>query len=676
MRERTLLTVCLSGLLVLFLLVPGYAAERQFRIGMMWNVYSDQGREGWGGTSMTWPGGDWPKDKRKDTASYRAYNMAVADWTKPIDTAAGAAGHYDHYVHQADIRGRAANEIYPKYVKLISRYPPPVVTVDGEDASLAATPDEIDPNLVSDQMIISEWNTILDIQVHRECYAYVNPKYDDLNIMHYVFKNISGTAEALGPAQDIHQFWYNQQDWFMDRAEGGRHYGQVAEWSGDAHIAFYAGGPPGSPSYNEWKATGHVPEGSLRFMYGWDGDGSNYPVDDTGDPDMSNGRFLSAKYPGVGILHIDKSVTDRSNDWDQPQTFTYMNWAKLPQTWTMGHDPGWQMITSRERWDPNPSPPDKGDYIGPCSVISYGPKEIPVGEEIHMWFVEGVGGMPYQETVEKGWKYHIGEMTDAEKNALMASLLDTLINVMAAAREAYENGMDVPDGPPPPSEFTVTSVHGGIDLSWAPLTEDQKKDIDTGVNDFAGYRVYRAKESYLGDQPFVKIYEGTDTSFQDRTAGFGTPYYYYVVAYDNDGLESSMWLTRTRVPAVAVPTPNASLSKGSVRVVPNPWDSRKIGLTYHYGGMNLLSMEGDINNDVFNTIRFYNIPETCTIRIYTAAGDLVKEIKHEPGGQTPSGSESWDLTNEQGQRIRSGIYIFTVEGADGKTDVGKFVVIR
>jgi hypothetical protein len=85
-------------------------------------------------------------------------------------------------------------------------------------------------------------------------------------------------------------------------------------------------------------------------------------------------------------------------------------------------------------------------------------------------------------------------------------------------------------------------------------------------------------------------------------------------------------------------------------------------------------------------VKFTHLPNECTIRIYTMAGDLVKVIKHKDTKTLPldqGGTETWDFTNESpgmsqtaasGQLIASGVYIYHVESQVGEA-VGKLVFI-
>jgi hypothetical protein len=85
-------------------------------------------------------------------------------------------------------------------------------------------------------------------------------------------------------------------------------------------------------------------------------------------------------------------------------------------------------------------------------------------------------------------------------------------------------------------------------------------------------------------------------------------------------------------------------------------------------------------------VRFTHLPNECTIRIYTVAGDLVKVIKHTDTKALPldqAGTETWDFTNESpgstgtavsGQLVASGVYIYHVESKVGEA-VGKLAFI-
>lgn len=79
-----------------------------------------------------------------------------------------------------------------------------------------------------------------------------------------------------------------------------------------------------------------------------------------------------------------------------------------------------------------------------------------------------------------------------------------------------------------------------------------------------------------------------------------------------------------------------------VNVVPNPY----------YGYNNYES------NRLDNKIKITNLPQECTIKIFTLDGTLVKTLKKDDDSMT---SLSWDMKNEQNISIASGFYIFHVK---------------
>ncbi len=104
----------------------------------------------------------------------------------------------------------------------------------------------------------------------------------------------------------------------------------------------------------------------------------------------------------------------------------------------------------------------------------------------------------------------------------------------------------------------------------------------------------------------------------------------------------------------------------NVKVVPNPY---------------LVRNEWERHRD-FRKIKFINLPRQCKIYIYNLAGDLVRMISHTDTradiGSVPGqfgGDEDWDLLNSAKQRVAPGIYLFYVESEDGRSQVGKFVLI-
>lgn len=77
-----------------------------------------------------------------------------------------------------------------------------------------------------------------------------------------------------------------------------------------------------------------------------------------------------------------------------------------------------------------------------------------------------------------------------------------------------------------------------------------------------------------------------------------------------------------------------------INVFPNPYYAQNLGT--------LDPLQGHVT--------FTHLPERATIRIFTLAGDLVRTIEH----HDPSTLERWDLRNQAGTPVASGIYLVHV----------------
>jgi len=100
-------------------------------------------------------------------------------------------------------------------------------------------------------------------------------------------------------------------------------------------------------------------------------------------------------------------------------------------------------------------------------------------------------------------------------------------------------------------------------------------------------------------------------------------------------------------------------------LIENTYDCSDIGVWPNpYFGYN-----PEEKNAVDNQIHFIGLSPTATIRIYDLAGNIVRKISHTSGSD-----EIWDVKNNFGISVASGMYIATVE-ADGCEKILKIAVI-
>ncbi len=73
-------------------------------------------------------------------------------------------------------------------------------------------------------------------------------------------------------------------------------------------------------------------------------------------------------------------------------------------------------------------------------------------------------------------------------------------------------------------------------------------------------------------------------------------------------------------------------------------------------------------------IKFVNLPETATVRIYTASGVLVRVLKQ--ATTSFEGELTWDVRNRNNQFVASGVYFYHVEAENGETTVGRMTIVN
>jgi hypothetical protein len=116
--------------------------------------------------------------------------------------------------------------------------------------------------------------------------------------------------------------------------------------------------------------------------------------------------------------------------------------------------------------------------------------------------------------------------------------------------------------------------------------------------------------------------------------------------------------------AAHVDAAQAQAQLENIKVVPNPYiatDSWERRTLYSSG-------RGE------RVINFIHLPATCTIRIFTVAGHLVKTLTKET--TSADGSLPWDLITDDGMDIAYGLYVYHVDAPGIGEHIGKFAVIK
>lgn len=155
-------------------------------------------------------------------------------------------------------------------------------------------------------------------------------------------------------------------------------------------------------------------------------------------------------------------------------------------------------------------------------------------------------------------------------------------------------------------------------------------------------------------------------------------YYVSVTAFDFGdaksnlrGFESSK--VQNAVEALAHNPVDTTLNSAlNVIVYPNPY---RIDGRYRDFGFEGRGRE-DFPDERVRVVHWTNLPPVCDISIYSLDGDLVRTIEHRKAPDDPSAMhETWDVISRNTLPVMSGIYYWTVETPDGRTQIGKLVLI-
>ena len=173
----------------------------------------------------------------------------------------------------------------------------------------------------------------------------------------------------------------------------------------------------------------------------------------------------------------------------------------------------------------------------------------------------------------------------------------------------------------------------------------------------------------------------------DENAFAGFTYFYFVTCFDRgyfrgqtefnktDNFICDEDLSNPADPENPVPcedvaqmitvTVSAGTDMRLIYAVPNPYRTGTSAETHPF-----------YHNYPDGSIKFFNVPKETDIKIYTVSGDLVWEAHH----SSPTGEDgiiSWDVKNQSGQDVGSGVYIYRCKNsADGSDAYGKIIVIR
>jgi hypothetical protein len=264
------------------------------------------------------------------------------------------------------------------------------------------------------------------------------------------------------------------------------------------------------------------------------------------------------------------------------------------------------------------------------------------------------------------------------------------INAINPPTDGFLIRLDAPNVPELNRSFSgwSTSTDDSLTISTRPAMEpydfellfySNPVDVDTN-NVSVSYEVFNTTLNVKHQTRFFDVDNNQQFSRRDSIRVFGkhTSSPIFSIVYTNYGEDTSAvgdgdkyelitnkpFQTNNRITfkTTGPKIKRADVDLSKIRVVPNPYYIRAYWDQNRYD----------------NNVMFTNLPEKCTIRIFTISGILIKEIDFDANSNDPNvsgGSYMWNLRNLEELKIASGLYIFQVE-SDVGTQVGKFAIVR
>ncbi len=537
----------------------------------------------------------------------------------------------------------------------------------------------------------------LPVRVRRTVHQWSGSKSDENYIIYeYVFKNISAEIKSQYPTRNVSDTLYE----FRLMMTYGLHANSRA-WT-----VLFPQKTPGAR--NTW----FVYDPFEKMIWGRAGDYYETSSDDSYGKTMLTGlvkngktlgEYLAPGFVGVKLLYASPNSNGQS---------TYINkygWSAADGTFDFSGPFNGVSGYASDRYKVLANPSLAYQFIQNIfdttymkksrmwSIMTLGPWNLLPGDSIIIAFAEAVDGVSYKIATDTTYK----------PDQLFTLGYDgAFAPTMSKAQFTYDQyrdpstgqltgkGLNHPD-PPAAPEFKVEFLKSSSQfvanvITWGKEAESIA-DPDDGTYDLAGYKLYRSGFLPIGPWDLIATIKVGDPlfynstamkyTFIDTTVDIGTSYYYALTAYDSGksswnidpsgwasfygslnvpSLESSIYASsnlaiRKNVTPFLATLP--SLTKtDEVLVVPNPF----------------VLGQGSSQPGAGDDIQFVNIPNPCTIRIYTVRGDLVKTIEV---GNNVGGIISWNQVTDFGQFVESGIYVFCVESSFGKK-IGKFAIVR
>ena len=215
------------------------------------------------------------------------------------------------------------------------------------------------------------------------------------------------------------------------------------------------------------------------------------------------------------------------------------------------------------------------------------------------------------------------------------------------SKNSYTLGYDFPAYKPSDAENLATNVLYQHMLLIEGGNNAQKRNTYGSIS-WIGYPLLKQGQQFLATDVTLKLRVNKEfKNFSNPSAILGGP---------NNGKPMYSWSMNN------IETQYGSRDRMSeildiINVVPNPY---KAFSEYE-------------NNRIDSRVKITNLPDRCSIKIYTTHGKLIKSFEKD----SPDTYQDWQLTNHAGIAIASGVYLIHVEVPDvGERILKAYVVMR
>ena len=316
-------------------------------------------------------------------------------------------------------------------------------------------------------------------------------------------------------------------------------------------------------------------------------------------------------------------------------------------------DPCFDITLSNPDWD--------GDR-DEVSFLPFKVTNITTGRQVRSWHTDkgvytGDGGSPGADDPGYGdcvWQ-HNETISFTHDSLAFSDDLDDIDDEktfelvveysMQALRLKY--GADIFEGFPRWSEESVYTTDTIIEHAKSMWQAKRDIDPDTEVypESCGGIcepnSIYDIDGDLVNDNPWQQLYPWDEGD-------------YIIVTPDKWFQDGDSWTADLSLLGAEQELNNSHV--GSIMVLPNPYVVSSV-----------------YNEELYDSrLKFDNLPNQCTIKIYTITGEHVATIDHNDTGDMAN----WDMKNMQGDFVSPGLYIYTVEAGSLDPIIGKFVIVK